>query len=206
MAKSKSKHPIKVEMSIEDKKVKGAKCPTFRVSFPHVFEKKAFKEGQEAKYRISMLFDKNTDLTELKRAAHNATVEVFGKNKTEWPKLTKPFTDGDTMEDRPEYTGKIVVNATSKGKPGVIDRSGELITNPEDFYGGCFAKASLVAFYYKEGKNEGISFVFQNVMKMKDGESFSGKPEASSDFEGVEDDDSTERETYEDGDDDDYEI
>ncbi len=171
------------------------KCitPEFRVSWPSVFEAKAF-EDQEAKFSITMLFDKKTDITALKRACHNAAVEKWGSDKTKWPKsaegrpLRMPFTDGDLKTDVEGYAGTTVVKATSKQRPGVVDQQRHPITaDDRTFYGGCYARAELLAFAYDHKGNRGVSFGLQNVQKLRDGKSFSGRKAAEDVFDAIED-------------------
>jgi hypothetical protein len=166
------------------------KCitPEFRVSFPHVFEANSY-QGQAPKYKLTMLFDKKTDLKELRRAVHNATIEEFGSDKTKWPKnLKSPFRDGDEKEDMQGYAGTIFVSSTSKQRPGVVDQKRAPITKEDQtFYAGCYARASLIAFYYDTAGNKGVSFALQNVQKLRDGEQFSGKKRAEDEFDDVSD-------------------
>lgn len=169
------------------------KCttPKFRVSFPNVFKAKSFKD-QEAKFSITMLFDKKTDISELRRAARNAIVEKFGEDKTKWPKkLRMPFRDGDEeKEGVTGYENVIFVGASSKTRPGVIDREKAPITEEDDaFYAGCYARATLIAFYYDNTGNKGVSFALQNLQKLGDGEKFSGKRDAAEEFDDLESED-----------------
>lgn len=170
-------------MTIE-KKDKMAKTPTFRVSFPHVFKPHSGFDGQAAKYSLVMLFDKKTaDIKDLKKAALAAATEKWGP-KEKWPKnLRFPFRDGDEKSDMQGYAGTIFVNASSKQKPQVINKNRELLTEEDGaFYAGCFAKATLLAYAYDTAGNKGVSFALQNVLKIGDGESFSGRKAAEDDF------------------------
>lgn len=177
----------------EPQKKNPAKCtsPEFRVSYPHVFKAHSGFEGQEEKYSVSMLFDKKTDLTALKRAVlHVATEEWGPKDKGKWPKkLRLPFRDGD--DEKPgneEYAGKIFVNATSKNRPGVVDGKVQPMTEEDGtFYAGCYARATLVAFAYNKMGNVGVAFGLNNLQKLRDGEPLGGKSSATSDFDAVED-------------------
>lgn len=180
------------KMDIEKKKVAGKVCPEFRVSFPHVFEPHAF-ENQTPKYSIVMLFNKKTDLKELKRAAHNAAIEKWGP-KEKWPKnLRMPFRDGDEKADLAGYENTIFVSASSKKKVQVVgnrkDESGRFptLTNEDEFYAGCFGRATLIAFAYDQMGNRGVSFSLQSVQKTKDGEQFSGRRQAEDEFDETED-------------------
>jgi hypothetical protein len=178
------------KMDITKKK---ATTPEFRVSFPHVFEKHSGFEGQEPKYSLVMLFDKNIDLKELKRAAHNAAVEKYGP-KEKWPKnFRMPFRDGDEKTDLAGYENTIFVTATSKQKPQVVSNKKvdgafpRIEKEDEQFYAGCYARATLIAFAYDKAGNKGVSFSLQNVQKLRDGDQFSGRKNADDEFDDVED-------------------
>jgi hypothetical protein len=193
------------QMSFEEKKVTGRQCPEFRVSFENIHKPRAFKEGMEAKYSVTMLFPKNADLKELKRAAANAASEKWGDDKSRWPKnLKTPFRNGDKESDQEDYAGKIFVRASSKEKPALVDQKLDPIPSDENgravFYSGCYARASLVAFAYDTQGNRGISFSVMSVQKTRDGERFGGRRSAVDEFDAVED--SSEKESsYESSDD-----
>lgn len=165
-----------------DVELKKCMTPEFRVSFPAILEPKSFK-GNEPKYSLAMIFPKGTDIKELKRAAFNAAVESWGP-KDKWPKnLRWPWRDGDVdREGTPGYENSVFVAATSKQRPGLIDRHKKPILTEEIFYAGCYARASLIAFSYDNTGNRGVSFALQNVQKLKDGEKFGGRRNAEDDF------------------------
>ena len=174
--------------SIEKRKVAGKDCPEFRVSFPHVFKPHAFQEGQEAKFSITMLFDKKTNLDVLKKAAHNAAVEKFGKDYRNVKKFDWPFRDGNEKADLEGYKDKITLTAKSKDKPGLVNQKREPIVDGDgQFYAGCYARASLIAFAYDTMGNKGVGFALQNVQKTRDGDAFSGKKKAEDEFDDVDD-------------------
>lgn len=162
--------------------------PEFRVSFPHVFQKHVYEEN-EPKFSITMLFDKKTDITSLKRAVVAAATAEWGP-KEKWPKnLVLPFRDGDEKSDLEGYEGMIYVSASSKNRPGVVNQKREPIVEEDGaFYAGCYARATLNAFAWSYGKaKHGVSFGLLNVQKLRDGESFSGRRNAEDDFDSVED-------------------
>jgi len=152
----------------------------FRVSFPHVFKPSGF-EGQDPKYSITMLFDKSTDISDLKALATQVA-------KEKWPKgipssMRKPFRDGD--EEKPDtdgYANTIFVRASSKTKPGVVDTDLQPILDENDFYGGCYARAEITCFAYDFAGNKGVSFGLNHVQKLRDGDSFSGRGTAEQAF------------------------
>jgi hypothetical protein len=180
------------EITMEDKKVITGK---FRVSFPQLFKAKSFK-GQEPKFGITMLFPKNEDgIKALKRAAMAAAEEKWaGKAESVIAKIKGgkgwPFRDGDKEKpDMKGYAGHYFVNAKAKetNKPGVVDRKREPILDESEVYAGCYARASVIAYAYDNDFGKGIGFSLQNVQKLADGEKFSGKKDAESEFDAVDD-------------------
>lgn len=164
--------------------------PKFRVSFPNVFRAKAIKEGDEPKFSIAMLFDKDADLTEMKKAAMEALVNKWGTDKKKYPKgLRSPFRPGEEKAQFEGYEeGITFVTSNSKHKPGLVNAKREDIISEEDFYAGCYARATLLAFAYDTVGNRGVTFLLSNIQKLSEGESLSGKTKASDDFDAFEDD------------------
>ena len=160
--------------------------PEFRVSFPSVFKATAFNDKSEPKYKLVMLFPKSDKLKELKALAQKAVAERW-PDKAKRPKnLKHPFRDGD--EEKPDldgYPDHIFISASSKMKPGVVDQNVQPIISEEEFYAGCYARATLTAYAYSQGNNHGVAFGLQNVQKLRDGEEFSGRAKAEEEFDAV---------------------
>lgn len=166
-----------------------------RVSYAHVFEPKAIEEGQDKKYSIALLIPKTDKATisKIEKAIEAAQEEGKGK----WggkipPKLKLPLRDGD--EERPDdeaYKGCLFLNASSKSKPGVVDRNMNAILDKEEFYSGCYARASINFYAFAVSGNKGIAAGLNNLQKLADGERLSGGASAEEDF----------GEEYDDGDD-----
>jgi hypothetical protein len=180
------------DISIEDKKVK---TPKFRVSYPNVFKAKENDDGEE-RFGLTMLFEEGTDLKAMKKVAMNAALEKYG-SKDKLPKKFKmPFRDGN--EEKPDdenYQDVIFVSCTSKKKPQIVDGDLDPITEEDEFYPGCYARATLIAFHYKMKGNEGVSFALQNLQKLGDGETLTKKRNAADDF-GDDDEDSKDSKNY----------
>lgn len=178
------------KMPIEKKKVITEK---FRVSFPSLTKPKAFQDGGEAKFQISMLFAKKPGEQkfsdkEIRRAVMNAIIEKYGSVDKAPKNLRMPWNDGDDKPDLMGYPGHWVMTARSKHRPGVIGPSKEPIATEEidvQVYAGCYARASLIAFAYG-GKGTpytpGIGLSLQSVWKIGDGKPFSGRKSAEEDF------------------------
>lgn len=159
--------------------------PLFRVSFPTVNEPKSLNGGP-LKYSLVMLFPKGTDLSKLETAVLAAIHGKWGTDKTKWPELRSPFRKG-TEKQYDGYDDDLVfISASSKNKPGLVDNRKQRIIDPGEFYGGCWAHATVNAFAYDKMGNKGVSFGLQNIIKMKDGDHFGGKVKAEDDFDGIE--------------------
>lgn len=158
--------------------------PEFRVSFPQVFEPKSFNGGKE-QYSLCMLFSKKTDLTALKKAMQEV-IDAKWPEKNKRPKLWNPLRDGDIEKpEREEYQEVIFANAKSLDKPGIVDPQRNQITSKEEFYAGCYARATIVVYPFDKPGNKGVAFGLNNIQKLRDGQPFSGRNSAENDFEAV---------------------
>ena len=160
--------------------IKGT-TPEFRVSFPNVFKAKAFN-NQEPKFNIVMLFDKDADISELKKMANQAAKAKWGDKIPSG--IRSPFRDGND-KDYDGYEDCTFIGATSKLKPGLIDRKHQAILDESEFYAGCYARAVVTAFAYDKAGNKGVSFGLQHVQKLRDGEAFSGRGKAEDAFDKI---------------------
>jgi hypothetical protein len=164
-----------------ENKPKRVTTPIFRVSFPNVFQPKLNELSGKTEYSMVMLFDKKADLKPLKELAAATVREKWGDKVPSG--LRNPFRDGDVEKaGREGYVNVIFINAKSNQKPGVVDGDCQPIINTEDFYPGCYARATLTAYAYDNKGNRGVAFGLGNVQKVKDGEPFSGRSRAEDDF------------------------
>ncbi len=169
--------------STKDNKVT---TPEFRASFPTLFKAQSYEGGKE-KFSVIMVFPKTTNLTEMKAAAKAAAV---AKWPTQLPaNLRSPFRDGSDKGDLPGFGPDVVfITATSLRKPGLVDRQLQHIIEPERFYAGCYARATVSAFAYDTAGNKGVAFGLHNVQFMHDGDSLAGGTPAENDFDALEGD------------------
>lgn len=170
-----------------DQKFKGVKLttPRFRVSFPHLHEP-AGMEGQEKKYSIVMLFPKSSDMSWAKNAIRAVMTERFGADSGKWPKgLKNPIRDGDDKESPlAGYADHFYVTARSKDKPGCVDaKCNDILDVREELYAGSYARATVALYFYDKAGNKGVGVALNNIQKLADGEKFSGKSDAKSDFD-----------------------
>ena len=171
----------------------------FRVSFPSVFTAKPPQNGQgKAKFEVTMLFPKTTtDMAQLQAIVMAAITEKWAG--TPPPNLVNPIKDGDTnrmndgtlrCEKYPEFAGNWYIVGKSVQKVGLVDNMKNVIIDENEFYAGCYARATVHAFAYGPTKANatilpGVGFGLNNVQKLRDGDSFSGRSRAEDDFDAV---------------------
>ena len=162
-----------------------------RFSYANVFEPTAIEEGQTPKYNISILIDKSDKKTIDKINA--AIEEAKEEGKKKWggtipKKLKLPLRDGDEEREEDEaYQGHFFINANSTKKPGIVDADLNPIMDKDEFYSGCYGRASI-NFYPFDAGNKGIAVGLNNLQKMEDGERLAGGSSAEDDFGSDEDD------------------
>jgi hypothetical protein len=156
-----------------------------RFSYANVFSPKASVEGGTPKYSVSIIIpksDKET-ISKLQKAfeeAKAASASYFGGAV---PKgLKGGLRDGDEEKDDPAYAGSYFINANSAQKPGVVDADLNPILDQNEFYSGCYGRASITFYPYNAQGSKGIACGLNNVQKLEDGEKLGGATTAAADF------------------------
>ena len=163
-----------------------------RFCFVHVFD----KDDLSSKYSCRILIPKNSpQIPEIQKAiqyAITAGQAVLKGRKASWEDVLH---DGDTEGKGEDHAGHWYLNAKSTNKPGVVkvNKTGMggktvEITDPGEFYSGCYGWASVGFFAFNQGVNAGITVGLNNVLKTggEDGEGngafMGGRSSAESDF------------------------
>ncbi|MDE2019165.1 MAG: DUF2815 family protein [Patescibacteria group bacterium] len=194
------------------KKIYKVTTPEFRVSFPAVFAPRKINQNdpnEKPKYSVQMLFrvkataksqelgEKVVDIEPLRAAVRQLLTDKFGADRTQWPtNMRLPFRLGTEPEkkDKDGYgEGIIFCGASStQNKPGLVDSVGDgtgkprVIIDPNEFYGGCYARATINAYWYDRAGNKGVSFGLMNIQKLRDGQPFSSRVKAEDEFDAIE--------------------
>jgi len=166
--------------------------PIARVSFPQVFTPRSFEDNpdQPKRFRVDLIFDsmetlkepykgKKTQTVSIMQALTNAKKDQWGEDKNKWPVMQYPVIKKgnervtDDGEPYDGYADKVFITAKcgEKYPPKVVGIDGRPLTEQE-FYGGCYARAVLVARPYYFGPNAGVKMVLMQLMKTSDGEKF----------------------------------
>jgi hypothetical protein len=164
-----------------------------RMSYTNLFTPRAMNEGDEPKYSLSILIPKSDSetLAKIEKAVEEAKkigIRLWGGKPVESLKL--PLRDGD--EERPdqeEYAGHFFLNASSRQKPGVIDKNNREITDVTEVYSGCYGRVSINFYPFNVSSNKGVRCELFNVQKLQNGEALTTRTTAQEDFaDGVEED------------------
>lgn len=161
-----------------------------RFSYANVFEPTAMQDGQTPKYNVSIIISKSdTETVEAIKKAIEAAKEagkskIADKNGKIPVNLKTPLRDGDEERpDDPAYENSYFINANSERKPGIVDRDLNPIMSRDDFYSGCYGRASI-NFYAFNVNSKGIACGLNNLQKLEDGERLAGGSSAKEDFGG----------------------
>lgn len=185
-------------MATDKKGVRKVTTPRFRASFVWAFKPQPPMEGStgEPKYGVTMLFDeaarKTPQYEAMKKLAVHAAKEKFGDKlkpdgKGWFIGLRNPFRDGAEKSELEGYEGMTFASATSKMQPGIVDQTLNRIISEDDYYSGCYSRATVTAYGYDKAGNKGVAFGLQNLQKLGDGDRFSGRTAAEDDFDSVDD-------------------
>lgn len=145
-------------------------------------------------YEVDLLFEKGTDLTELKKLAEEAKQLQWGDKQPSFVKSgfkkgvqkDEQNPTGYDIKKYPEYAGKIIVTARSYNMaPGVVDHNVQEIIDPNELYGGMLGRATVRACAYDNPKGGcGITFALVNFQKTGEGTRLGRqKVSADDDFE-----------------------
>lgn len=170
----------------------GSKEHPVRFSYAHVHEPYSMEEGGTKKYSISILISKDDKATIKKIEAAIALALEQGKAKfggkipTKWK---NPLRDGDEeRQDDETYENCMFVGASSTRKPGIVDENTDEIMSQDEFYSGCYGRASVNFYPFNVSGNKGVAAGLQNLQKLKDGDKLSGGGSSAADDFGDDDD------------------
>ena len=141
------------------------------------------------KYSLVAIIKKNDRKTI--ETIHETIDYVKSKSIDKWggripPNYKSPLHDGDIEKpDNPIFKNSYYINAKSKEPPQIVNQNGEPITDPHEFYSGCYGNISLIFYSYSVGGNKGIATWLGNIQKLKDGPRLNGYVTASEEFSPV---------------------
>jgi hypothetical protein len=168
-----------------------------RLSYCNLFQPRAAEDGQEPKYSCTILVPKSDKVTinkikaAIEAAKQAGASSVFGGKIPANVKTSVHDGDGEKPnggEYGEECKGHYVINASSKQKPGIVDRNLNEIIDSTEVYSGCYARVSINFYAFSKNGNKGIACGLNNVQKIADGDYLGGRSRAEDDFDEYNDD------------------
>lgn len=161
-----------------------------RFCYANVFEPTSMSDTDTPKYGICILIPKSDKKTvdAINKAIENAKIagkaKIADKNGKISATIKTPLRDGDEeRSDDPVFNDMWFINANSTRKPSIVDRNLNPIMSKDEFYSGCYGRASI-SFYAFNVQSKGIAAGLNNLQKLEDGEILSGGSTADEDFGG----------------------
>ena len=171
------------------------KLKNVRLSFPDLWEPRAFQPGSKPKYKATFLIPKNDpQIKVIEAAIKQVAEEKWGKKADGILKTIRGnankfcFQDGDN-KDYDGYAGMMAFGASNAKKPKVVNKARETVGEADEGapYAGCYVNAILSVFAY-DNSGAGIAASLGGVQFAKEGDAFSGsKPVAEEDFDDLSD-------------------
>lgn len=169
------------------------------LSFPHLFKASSFDGNQEAKFSASFLMEKDDPQVATIGKAMLSVAE--GKWGEKAPAIYKEIRakgslclrDGDTKASTAGYEGRMFLNASSKGRPTLVDSNrAPLAEEDGKLYGGAIVNAIIDLWCKDNGYGKRVCAELKGVQFVRHGQAFGGSAPASADDfedlgEGVED-------------------
>lgn len=161
-----------------------------RFCYANVFEPTSMNEGDTPKYNVCILIPKSDTKTlekinkAIEAAKQAGKAKIADKSGKIPSTLKTPLRDGDEERgDDEAFEGHYFINANSTRKPSIVDRDLAPIMDKEEFYSGCYGRASI-NFYAYNVNSKGIAAGLNNLQKLEDGEHLAGGSSAEDDFGG----------------------
>jgi hypothetical protein len=168
------------------------KLENVRLAFPNLFEPKAAKAGQKAKYSAAFIFPKDHPAVAILKDAMVKVAQAKWGDK--WESIYNGLRaadklavhDGDSKSEYGGYAGNLFVNASNEVRPLVLgggpDGKAPLSASDGKPYSGSYVNA-LVELWAQAHAEHGkrINASLMGVQFFKDGERLSGGATAAAD-------------------------
>jgi len=163
-----------------------------RLSFPRLFQAKAFRPDQKARFEATFLLDPSikshaATIAQIKAEAKRIAEEQFG------PKLPKGILfcwgNGDDKE-YDGYAGMFYIASSNQTRPVVQDRDRTPLAEEDGRpYAGCYVVGTITLWVMDNAFGKRINANLRGVQFVKEGDAFGVRPvDAEAEFEALPDD------------------
>jgi hypothetical protein len=165
-----------------------------RATYVNIFTPRKANEKAEPKYSVTLLIPKNDAMTlntiyaEIEKTKQENVQKVFGGAIP--PNMKTCLHDGDGYRPSGELFGRecagcIVVTASAKQQPAIVDINLQPILDPNAVYSGCYVRASINFFAFNSNGNKGIGCGLNAIQKIEEGEHLVSRISAEEAFGGT---------------------
>ena len=176
-----------------------------RLSFARLFEPKAFREGQKARFEGTFLIDPSSKAgqAQIDTILEEAEAVIKAKFQGKVPKTLKfgfGYADGDDfkiggvnfhsdVKEYDGYEGMFYVATANTTRPTVVDRDRTpLMVEDGKPYSGCYVNGTITLWAQDNEYGQRVNGNLRGVQFFKDGEAFGVKPvDADEEFDDIED-------------------
>lgn len=169
--------------------IKSFKVVTGEVKFAYVivFDPVYQDDGRQPRYSVSILIPKDDEETiskieEAINLCKISNMDLWGSTPLE--EIKGGLRDGDTEKNDEAYDGHWFINATSTIRPGIVDEKLKSIKSPDEFYSGCYGKASIT-FFPTIAHQKSIRCSINNIMRTKFGPRLGLQSSPTEDFKEI---------------------
>jgi len=156
------------------------KTPIGRCSFPCLTTPKMQQDGSTLKYELEVIFNKDSDFSELQEAIVEIAKEAWGDEIEYGDLAVKPFKNGDEKVNKKTgqlwegYEGGLYINPRSKSAVQYFGRDTNAV-EAEAFYPGCRVVAVVAPCAYNGTSGKSVTFLLKSVQFVGDEDRFGGQ-------------------------------
>ena len=169
----------KANVTSDNIKLKGV-----RLSFPVIWQAKAFEAGRDAKFQATFLLDPSdpahaASIKEIKIAAKKVLTEAFGD--VPMGSMSKCFGLADKHANKSQYDGykgMFYISTGNTTRPTLVDRKRQDLEESDGvLYAGCYVNTNITLWTFDHPKGgKGVAANLRIVQFVKDGEAFGNAP------------------------------
>lgn len=187
------------------------KLQRVRLSFPQIWNPKAFEKDREAQYQATFLLDPSDSdhakmIKEIKRTAKKVLVEAFGEVPHGFKRCFGLADKHPKKKEYDGYKGMFYISTGNSTRPTLVDRKRRDLEQSDGvLYAGCYVNTNITLWTYDHPKGgQGLAANLRIIQFVEDGEPFGNAPaKADEELDDVEIDDDGADDDWDDEDEDD---
>jgi len=146
-----------------------------RVSYPNLFEPRAFSPGDREKFSATFLIEKGSENQKVVEDAIRAVARGKWGDNVPNP-LKHPLRDGSEKESAGYTADQVFFSANTTKRPVIVNRTAEPVVDgdPEAPYAGCYVNATVSFWAMDSAYGKRVCCELRGVQFVRDGDAFGG--------------------------------